>query len=219
MNVQKSEMKMMLAQDIGKQFEEREKGLWSEAHRLEGANGALKQGAEKLESLKVFYNKEVDEDRLEEKDLAGILRAIDRCQGVLINLAELAHAQKLVKQGEAQGAKTALDMIEKIYEDERTKIGNVLQAVEEGKITPEEVGRAVDGSTTLRVVDGRPAMNDAAADIQARREEARLAREKSEQAKTEPSKAEAAPAPVVPAPASPVVPAVVKREVRRRKPT
>lgn len=176
MNVSKSELKMQMAQDLGKKFEERETALMAEAHRLEGAQGALKQAAEKFESVKAFYQKEVDEGKFEEKDLEIVMRAIDRCRGVVLSLADVAQAQKLMKQGEAQESKRSLDLIEKMYQDERDRLAFVLKGIEDGTITKEEVGRAIDGSTTLRVVDGRPT-NDAATDLASRRAAARAERE------------------------------------------
>lgn len=160
MNVNKSEVKMAVAQDIGRQFEAREDGLKSEVHRLEGAAGALKQGAEKLDGIKDFYRKEAEEERFEEVNLEIVMRVIDRCRGVLINLSDTATAQKLVKVGEAQEAKRALDTIEKVYQDERARLSAVLAAIEGGELTQSEAA------------EGRP-QNDAAADLAARRAAAR----------------------------------------------
>lgn len=177
MNVQKSELKMALVKDIGKTLEDRETAHMAEVHRLEGATSALKQGAENLDSVKAFYQKEVEEEKFEEKDLEVVMKAIDRCRGILISLSDVAKAQKLVKQGEAQEAKKMSDLIEKLYHDERAKLAAVLKGIDDGTITSENVGRAVDGSPTIRVVDGGRPTNDTSADLAARRASARAERD------------------------------------------
>lgn len=191
MNLSKSEMKMAVAQDIGKQFAEREDALSAEVRKLEGAQAGLKQASDKLESVKAFYQKEVNDGGFEEANLEMVMKAIDRCKGVLFNLAELAQAQKLVKQGEAQEAKKSMDLIEKIFTDEKLRVESVLKAIEDGEVP--DAGEV------------RP-VNSAAADLAARRAAARAEKEAKagETQETAPEPAQAAPEAVPEAPVAPV---------------
>lgn len=228
MNVEKSELKMAMMQDLGKKFEARETMLTSEVYRFEGAITALKQAVEKIGALKGFYEKEVEEDKFEEKDLEVVARAVARCAGVVTSLIDLAQAQKLVKQGEAREAKSTLDVIEKAFNEEKARIANALKALEEGTIAEEEVVRSADGAPTLRVVDGRP-VSDAAADLAARRAAARAEKEaKAESTAKVEEKVSEAPTPVeapeaktTPAPEPPVpqssIPPTRRQIVTRRK--
>jgi len=178
MNLQKSEMRMVMAQEMGKTFEARETALNAEVHRFEGAIGALKQCYEKMDSVKAFYQREVDDTKFDEKDLELVFRVIDRCKGVAESLADTAGAQKLMRQGEALEAKRSLDLVEKMFQDEHAKMTNVLANIEDGTLTDKDVSTNPDGSLSLRTVGGKP-MSSAAADLDARRAEARAAKQQA----------------------------------------
>jgi len=186
MNLAKAEMKALVTQDIGRQLEPREQSLRDEANRLEGANGALKQAIERFETLKSYYRKEVEEGHFEEANLDMVFRAIDRCAGAANNLAERAAAQRLVKLGEASEAKATMDLIEKLYNEEKKKVQAVTQAIEDGSLSPEDVSAAPGGGIAVRLVDGRPPRDAVDDDIDARRAAARAAKEAGSPPPTEP---------------------------------
>lgn len=224
MNLQKSEMRMVMAQEMGKTFEARETVLNAEVHRFEGAIGALKQCYDKMDSVKAFYQRETDDAKFEEKDLEMVFRVIDRCKGVAESLADTAGAQKLMRQGEALEAKRSLDLVEKMFKDEHAKMTNVLASIEDGTLTDKDVSTNPDGSLSLRTVGGKP-MGSAAADLDARRAEARAAKQAAAvempavvAAPVEEAK-EATPAPAVveEVPPQTVVPTSVRKQVVARR--
>lgn len=176
MNLAKSELKLALTKEIGATIEARESAALAEMHRCEGALGGLKQAIECLHQHKKYYAKDLEEAKIEKPICDAMIKAIDHCVGILTNLGDKAQATKIAKHGEHTGVKAILDYVEKMHNDERNRLAGVLQAIDDGKITKEDIGRSVDGSTNLRVVDGRPT-NGAAADLQARRAAAKQAKD------------------------------------------
>lgn len=158
MNLQKAEMKMSVAREIGKKFEGQEEAALADVHRFEGAIAGFNQAIERLESVKVVYNAERDEGKLETPFLECAIKAIDRCRGVLVSLSDTAQAQKLVKQGEWINSKKTMDFLENLHNDEKQKLTGALEAIERGEIDPVSIGRP---------------QSAAAIDLQARKAEAR----------------------------------------------
>jgi len=138
MNVEKSEIKMLVAKELGKKLSEMKEAAGKDLHRNEGAAGALKQGFEKLEVHKGFYKKELMEDQISPEEHAQIMTVIARCQGILTNLSDAAVISKFIKQGEVLAYSKSNSIISSIHESERSKLEELYRAIENGEVVLED---------------------------------------------------------------------------------
>lgn len=155
MNIEKAELKMLLAQQFARDLEELETGTKRDVHRLEGTLSALKQAATALDGHRAYYQEQTDNDELTGPECTLAMRVISRCVGGLQNLQDKSQLALTLKQGELQGMRRSIDALEKTFTAEAAKVRAVADMIER---------------------DGRP--DGAAADIQRRREAANQGEEK-----------------------------------------
>lgn len=170
MNVEKSELKMILTKEIGQRIRDQEEAAIKDLSRNEGAMGSLKQACEKLEVHKDYYKRELMEEKMTPEEHKIAVTAIDQCKGILTNLHDAAFINKQIKQGELLAFGRASDLLSQMHETERSKLEDLYRAIEDGTIIPEEDGSIRSSLQTARsrsVVDD---LNERRAQAQANKE-------------------------------------------------
>lgn len=150
MNLEKVELKMVLAQTWARKIEDIETSATRELDKLAGAIVALRQAADALDAHRAYYQDAVDKDEMSGDECALAMKVITKCIGGLQNLRDKAQLGHTLKQGELHGVKRGISMLEKEFQAEKAKLGAIASMVED---------------------DRRP--DAAARDIQHRRAEAR----------------------------------------------
>jgi len=171
MNVEKSELKMLITKEVGKRLSAQEEAAKQELYRNDGAIGALKQGIEKLENHKGYYKKKLMGEEMSPEEHTMVVTAIDQCKGILTNLSDAAFINKQIKQGEVLAFGKSENILSSMHEEERAKLETLYKAIEDGTITPDS-----DGSVrpSLQAARGKSVV----ADLNERR--AKAAKEKAE---------------------------------------
>jgi hypothetical protein len=117
-NVDKAVLKMQLAQSWGKKIEDLEEKAKADVHRLEGTVGSLRQAAAALEQHRHYYQTATDEGTIDGPTCSTAMDVITRCVGGIQNLSDKAQ----LKQGELQGIRRGLGILEQDYQAERQRL-------------------------------------------------------------------------------------------------
>ncbi len=178
MNIEKSKLKILIHNNLGADFEDQKESVERDLHNFAGQVAAFRQAEKMIAGLFEHYRKDLHEGTLEQEAFDHIDRAIKRSIGVCTNLGDKAHAMQLMKQGEANRLNTIIENLQKSITVERTKLEQVLEALDDDNLSDEEKREVVDGRP-LQVVTG--GASDAAEDINERRAEARQRKESAAQ--------------------------------------
>lgn len=180
MSIQKSELQAAMANNIGASIEDRLGAVQNEIQQYDGAQQALVQAMKSLEGLFKHVDQDVDEGKYADLEgplqIAGVVKNyIKKAIGLVDNLATSSKIQGIRARGKAEGVQDAMIIVKKVREQAEAKIQVAMQALKDGQVEVETEGENVV-PIRRRTPDDFP-LSAAAADIQARREEARKARE------------------------------------------
>jgi hypothetical protein len=136
-NPQKSQLKMLIANELGADIEDRREGQIKTAHELDGSCAALKQAAKKVPStFMIQVEKDMDEGKI--KDGMTALEIVELVKKYLLrtgdylgHLSEVAGQEAVAQHGRAAGIKDAMDAIAAMRDKESAKLQQALSMVEE----------------------------------------------------------------------------------------
>lgn len=126
MSVEKSELKALVYNNLGSDFEDKVEAFTRDLHRTEGAAAALNAAAEKVPfaiSAKIKQALEAGEI----KDCSALqvaeyaMKQVMKCADFLKHLADVQKAQIPIQGGRIEGLKEAMLMVGKAREDELAK--------------------------------------------------------------------------------------------------
>jgi hypothetical protein len=130
-SIEKAQLKMAVAHDIGVKLDDRREAAEAELHRFEGAVGAMKQAGENIEGLIVLLQKDVDGgafDGLASEPIGEplklkehIVRWLRRALGVTISLREVAETNRLKCAGKLEAMEAAVKDVRGVFDEERAK--------------------------------------------------------------------------------------------------
>lgn len=149
MQLGKAVLKAELAQSLAKKLEDVEEKAKRETAQFEGGIEALRQAAAALNTHRAYYQDRCDAGKLDGPQTKVAMDVISRCIGGLQSLTDKATLARSLKQGELQGVRRSIDLMEREYRAEIAKVQAIENMIEQ---------------------DGRP--HNAAAEDLARRKEA-----------------------------------------------
>jgi hypothetical protein len=159
MNLDKSELKIGVAHELGCRLDDNLEATQKETTRFEGANQALQQVSKAIEGLLPHVDKDIEEGKFGLEAAADIKRYILRAAQVATNLSKVAENNRLIYSGRIQAMEMSVKIVKKFQEDEATKVANFKKAVSEGAIV-EEVSGLTPAMGGPRPVTGiRPGMS------------------------------------------------------------
>lgn len=154
MTVEKSKLKAAFAHDIGCQVDDQLEAAKKKIEQARGGRNALKSATQFVAKLMEHVDKDREEGLLDPTKLDGELavaallkRYIQRCAGVVDNLATQGEIQLQQAMGEARGLEQVVQRLKAVHDQEIAKAQAVDEAVKHG---------------TIEVEDGRPAGVDRA---------------------------------------------------------
>jgi hypothetical protein len=141
MNLEKSQLKMQIANNIGADIEDRVDGEMRAAHELSGASDALQQAALKVpRDLAAKIDTALAEGEI--KDM-GALEAAEFAKKYLAKAGDYLRHLSEVERSKAQdqlsrvaGLKFAMESVQKLRDREAERIQDTLDAIEEGGEAP-----------------------------------------------------------------------------------
>lgn len=158
-NPQKSQLKMLIAHELGADIEDAYEREMAAAHQLEGGVEALKQAALKVPSeLAKRVDQELGEgesfkDGMSRLEVAELVKKYLARAGVFLAHLATNESTKIAPQrGKAEGMKSAVELIAKAREAESVKLQEALALVEEGPrpVPAMNAARAERGSAAER---------------------------------------------------------------------
>jgi hypothetical protein len=148
MNPVKSQVKMVVAEELGRRFEEDAGAAHDSMCEHKGGKSAFMHAAKKISELGEHVDKDLKEGRIEEvvgeplKIVAYVKQYIKRCVGVCDNLATAAEVAIHRTTGKELGLMDAAKLALKMRDEERNKLEEYVKALKEGG---EVDGRSIDG--------------------------------------------------------------------------
>ena len=178
MNPLKSEVKILVAENIGREMEGFAEGAQKQVHMQQGAKEGLEHAAQKVAELLEHIDKDFDNGGLEGfknplKVMEYAKRYIKRSIGVIDNLARVAEISKIKYGGKEKGFSEAAAHINKLWKEEKTKLENFAKMLEQS-----ESGEVIAEGKFQTVKQKRQAEKE--------KEEQRIANEKKEVKEEEP---------------------------------
>ena len=121
MNIEKTELKILIATDIGASLEDRLEGEVKATHELSGASMALRQAAKKVPN-DLVARVESDEnikDGMEEHLIRKVVKEyLARVGDYLMHLSDVEQQKAITQGGRVDGIRTAMDIVKKMRDTE-----------------------------------------------------------------------------------------------------
>lgn len=158
MSIEKSKLKMLIANNLGADIEDGMEGQLKSAHELDGAANALKQAAKKVpHDLAARVDQELEEGKIKEgmtpPQVAQFAKQyLTRVGDFLAHLGDVAQQKAITLHGRVDGMKDAMKIVQNMHDSESAKILALSQMSEEALVQPRtasamakaEHGSAVD---------------------------------------------------------------------------
>jgi len=163
MNSIKSQVKILTAEALGRDIEKMIEGAHKKVFLQQGAKEGLELGSSKVSELLSHIDKDLEKGIIGEieseplKIAEYVKRYIQRCVGILDNLATQAEVARLICAGQEKGLTESNDFINKFWKEERAKLESLLRTLEEAAEkggSVEEIGRPAPTLKALRTEEG-----------------------------------------------------------------
>ena len=139
MNIQKSEIKSLTAQDLGRRIEDKIEATKAEFHRLEGVKAGLQNDVlPGIESVKSYWTKDLHESKVTPEIAQAVFKALDQCAGCVRNLIDRSEVRMQIENGKIQGFQLSQGECESVFQEEVRKLKALSEALEQGKIEVED---------------------------------------------------------------------------------
>jgi len=199
MNIEKANLKVLVANSIGADIEDRVEGEQKAAYEQAGAAEALRQAASKIPrdlSAKVDRSLKEGEikESLEAMEVAALVKLYLSKVGVfLLHLAEVEHQKSTLQLGRVRGLKQAMEIVQTTRDQEVQKIKALEETALEsggderldlrtaGSAARNSCGSAADRKAASK--GERPVPNRAAAEKSAREAHGRVAARRGSKSK------------------------------------
>jgi hypothetical protein len=147
MGIEKAEIKIGVAQELGRQYAAMAKGLTDELNRLEGEKRAYKKAVQSLDSIFQRVDDDLDAGNYEgvsdPVEVAKLLKkTLVQAVGCLDSLKDQNMAAKLQAAGRLEGILKSSELVERLAKTEQGKIESAAEALEIGT-DPVEAGSVV----------------------------------------------------------------------------
>jgi len=141
MNIEKAQMKTLIANDLGASVEDRLEGSAKTAHELSGAASALKQASRKVPTdlAAKADNDESFKDGMEGSEVRALVKKyLGRVGEYLSHLSDVEQQKAIIQGGRSDGLREAMDIIKKMRDNEAKKINAILSMIEKPAVVPSE---------------------------------------------------------------------------------
>lgn len=134
MSLDKFDVKMGTASEIGNRMDDMREATIQELHRLEGTVTAFQAAAVSLETLGSHVNKDIEEGKFDLEVAKHIQRYTTRAHQLVLNLSKQAENNRMTQQGKVYGLEAAIKVTKKYHDDEASKIMTLRLALQAQKL-------------------------------------------------------------------------------------
>jgi hypothetical protein len=125
MSVLKSELKMLVTNEVGVRVDDALESAKREISTIEGRQAAFLEGAKAVEALASSVDRDVEDGQYGLEEAARIKRYITRAGLALSNLSQQASNFRTMQLGKIAGLDMAIQMLKGIMDSEKAKIEQV----------------------------------------------------------------------------------------------
>ena len=201
MNVNKAEIKIFTAHELGCRLDDLLESNTKDMYRLEGGVVALRQATTALEGLLAVVDKEMDAEKFDLEQAKEIKRYVQRAIQAVTNMVLNTDNNRIAYGGRMAALGLAVEIAKKYQDEESKKIASLQAAVEQNRVVKDGDSHSMLDGAGDRPVAVRPGLS---------LKEQRLAEEAAELA-LEAAKNDSAPAETISEPA-PVAESVSESE-------
>lgn len=150
MNVLKSEIKKLVAHEVGVRMDDAREALRSEQSVLEGKQAGFNEGSRVVEALSASVDKELEEEKLTVEESKKVKRYLTRAVHALQNMAQQVGNLRIATHGKVQGVEHGIALLKGIIDDEEKKAQLRVAERAEASETGEDDGRPVGSGKSLK---------------------------------------------------------------------
>lgn len=158
MNLDKSDLKILTAHELGCRLDDYLDANTKDMYRLEGGVTALRAASLSLDGLMKVVDKEMDEGKFDLEQAAHIKKFVQRAAQMVLNLALQHENNRIAQTGRVAALDGAVSIARKFKEEESKKVEALRLALAQNKITAD--GEVVEGEELegARIPGLRPGM-------------------------------------------------------------
>jgi len=131
MGVDKSEVKMAVAHELGAGFDDALESAQHDIYRWDGAKTSLRSAAQAVEGLIAHAKRDMDAEILDEEQFVLVRKWLQRSAEVVRNMRIQADVKEQRAHGRVEALQTSVKITKKLYDDEQAKRQAVSQHTEE----------------------------------------------------------------------------------------
>jgi len=180
-NVNKAEIKIFTAHELGCRLDDLLESNTKDMYRLEGGVVALRQATTALEGLLAVVDKEMDAEKFDLEQAKEIKRYVQRAIQAVTNMVLNTDNNRIAYGGRIQALGLAVDIAKKYQDEESKKVASLQAAVEQNRVVKDGDSHTMLDGAGDRPVAVRPGLS---------LKEQRLAEEAAEAAKNNSEPAE-----------------------------
>jgi hypothetical protein len=128
MSIDKSDVKIGAAHEIGCRLDDVLDGATKDMYRLEGAQTALQQAVKSIENFMKVVDKDLDDDKTDLETAKTIKTYIQKVHKAMTNLLAQSETNKLTQTGKVQAMQKAVEVTKKFKDEELAKAQNLRAA-------------------------------------------------------------------------------------------
>lgn len=159
MNVNKAEIKIFTAHELGCRLDDLLESNTKDMYRLEGGVVALRQAITSIEGLLAVVDKEMDAEKFDLEQAKEIKRYIQRAAQILTNLALNTDNNRIAYGGRMQALELAVGVAKKYQDDESKKVAALGAAMAQNRVVKDGDSHEMVDTEGDRPVAVRPGMS------------------------------------------------------------
>lgn len=121
MSLLKSELKQLVAHEIGVRMDDAREAIHRDAAVLEGKQNGLNEGAKAVEALCASVDKDVEDGKMDLEQATLVKRYLVRGVHALQTMAQQIGNQRITAAGRAQGVEHGIALLKGVIDEEKKK--------------------------------------------------------------------------------------------------
>ena len=159
MNVNKAEIKIFTAHELGCRLDDLLESNTKDMYRLEGGVVALRRALEDINGLLAVVDKEMDAEKFDLEQAKEIKRYIQRAAQVITNLTLNTDNNRIAYGGRMQALGLAVEVAKKYQDEESKKVASLQAAMEQNRVVKDGDSHEMTDSDGGRPVGVRPGLS------------------------------------------------------------
>lgn len=138
MSIEKAEVKVGTANEIGNRLDDVLEGTTKDLYRLEGAAVAYRQAVQAVEVVSTVIDKDMDEGKVGLEEASLIKKYLERARQNVQGQSAQAEHNRVVQLGKVQAMQATVQIVKKFRDDEEAKANRLREAAEQLETDPDQ---------------------------------------------------------------------------------